>query len=139
MILLGACVICFKKMNNNIWGKIISLPESTKIGAYCDIGDPNIGENCKIQTGVSIPPGWVIGDRVFIGPGARFANDKKPDLNREKFEAWGGVVEDDVVIGMGALILPCIIKKGAIIGAGAVVTKDVQAGQTVVGNPARVV
>lgn len=122
----------------NIWGKIISLPESTKIGAYCDIGDPNIGDNCKIQCHVSIPPGWKIGNNVFIGPGARFANDRHPDIGK-RFKPEIGVVEDDVVIGMGALILPVYIGKGVIIGAGAVVTKDVEAGTTVVGNPARVV
>lgn len=123
----------------NIWGSIISLPESTKIGSYCDIGDPNIGENCKIQCHVSIPPGWKIGNNVFIGPGAHFANDKHPSATNP-WKVKGGVVEDDASIGMGALILPGVkIGKGAIVGAGAVVVKSVQAGQTVVGNPARVV
>lgn len=124
---------------NNIWGKIISLPESTKIGAYCDIGEPNIGHSCKIQCHVSIPPGWIIGNRVFIGPGARFANDKNPNLKKEDWKPLTGIVEDDVVIGMGVLILPgIIIGKGAIVGAGAVVTKDVAPGTTVVGNPAKI-
>lgn len=127
------------KNMKNIWGKIISLPESTKIGAFCDIGDPNIGENCKIQTHVSIPPGWVIGDNVFIGPGVRFANDRHPDLKNGDWQPEIGVVEDNAVIGMGALILPVRIGKGAIIGVGAVVTKDVPPNQTVVGNPARIV
>ena len=124
---------------NNIWGKIISLPESTKIGAYCDIGEPNIGQDCKIQCHVSIPPGWVIGNRVFIGPGARFANDRHPNIDKEDFKPETGIIENDVVIGMGALILPGIkIGQRAVIGAGAVVLKDVEPGQTVVGNPARV-
>lgn len=122
----------------NIWGKIISLPDSTKIGAYCDIGEPNIGHNCKIQCHVSIPPGWVIGNNVFIGPGARFANDRNPKIGTD-FKPEIGVIEDNVMIGMGALILPVHIGKGAIIGAGAVVTKDVLPGDKVVGNPARVV
>ena len=123
--------------NTNIWGKIISLPESTKVGAYCDIGNPNIGQDCKIQCHVSIPPGWKIGNRVFIGPGARFANDRYPNLSRKKFIPKGGTIADDVVIGMGALILPVTIGKGAVIGAGAVVTKNVPPYTTVVGNPAR--
>lgn len=122
---------------SNIWGKIISLPDSTKIGAFCDIGDPDIGEFSKIQCHVSIPPGWRIGNNVFIGPGARFANDRKPNL-QTKFTPMFGVVEDNVVIGMGALILAGIhIGSGAIIGVGAVVTHDVDPGVTVVGNPAR--
>ena len=125
-------------MKNNIWGKIISLPRSTKIGAYCDIGDPDIGEKCNIQCHVSIPPGWKIGDRVFIGPGARFANDKNPTAFLVPWEKQKGVVGDTAVIGMGALILPGVtIGRSAVVGAGAVVTKDVTPGVTVVGNPAK--
>lgn len=123
---------------NNIWGKIISLPDSVKIGAFCDIGEPNIGAGTNIQCHVSIPPGWIIGKRVFIGPGARFANDRHPKADNPDFKPFGGIIEDDVMIGMGALILPCRIGKGAVIGAGAVVTKDVEAGTTVVGNPAKI-
>ena len=125
---------------SNIWGRIISLPESTKIGAFCDIGEPNIGHYCKIQCHVSIPPGWVIGNRVFIGPGARFANDRNPKAGEGAWAREGGIIEDDVVIGMGALILPgIIIGKGALVGAGAVVTRNVEPGRTVAGNPARVI
>jgi len=120
----------------NIWGKIISLPKSTKVGAFVDIGDPNFGEDCKIQTFVSIPPGWRFGNKVFIGPGARFANDKHPNLGKD-FYPQSGCVGDEAVIGMGALIGPGInIGEKATIGMGAVVLKDVPAGETWVGNPA---
>lgn len=120
----------------NFWGDN-RIGEGTSIGAFCDIGGVVIGENCKIQTGVSIPPGWKLGNRVFVGPGARFANDKKPSLGAN-FEPLEGVVEDDVVIGMGALIGPGItLGKGCVVGMGAVVIKDVLPGQTVVGNPAK--
>lgn len=125
---------------SNIWGKIISLPDSTKIGEFCDIGEPNIGHSCKIQSHVSIPPGWIIGNNVFIGPGARFANDKHPRADNNNFKPMTGIVEDNAVIGMGALILAgVLIGRGAVVGAGAVVTKSVLPGVTVVGNPARVV
>lgn len=123
------------KHGSNIWGEIISLPLSTRIGAFCDIGNPDFGENCKIQCHVSIPPGWKIGNNVFIGPGARFANDRMPDINKQ-FIAEVGEVKDNAVIGMGALILPASIGEGAIIGAGSVLTKDVGAGETWYGNPA---
>lgn len=122
---------------SNIWGEIYSLPETTCIGAFCDIGYPNIGDWCKIQCHVSIPPGWRIGDNVFIGPGARFANDKHHSVKGADFCAKGGVVGDGASIGMGALILPVHIGENAIIGAGAVVIRDVPAGETWVGNPAR--
>lgn len=119
---------------SNIWGEGF-VPATSSVGAFCDIAVP-IGEDCKVQTGVSIPPGWKIGNRVFIGPGARFANDHKPSLN-DAFEPLRGVVEDDVVIGMGALILGGLtLGKGCFIGAGAVVTHNVPPGETWIGNPA---
>ncbi len=121
----------------NIWGTVISLPDTTSIGAFSDIGYPNIGEHCKIQCQVSIPPGWIIKDRVFIGPGVHFCNDKNPSAMGE-FEMERGCVESDASIGAGAIILPGVrIGMGAIIGAGAVVTRDVEPYTTVVGNPAR--
>lgn len=119
----------------NIWGDFCIGPD-TSIGAFCDISAP-IGAACKVQAHVSIPPGWVIGDRVFIGPGARFANDRKPDLSGQ-FEPLNGYVGDDAVIGMGALIGAGVrVGARAIIGMGAVVLQDVPEGETWVGNPAR--
>lgn len=118
----------------NLYGTA-SVPDGTTVGAFCDIGSP-LGFNSKVQTGVSIPPGWTLGDNVFYGPGCRFANDKHPNL-KEHFEPQGGIVEDDVVIGMGALIGPgVILGKGCFIGMGAVVIKDVPPYTTVIGNPA---
>ena len=119
----------------NLWGKP-RIGAGTTIGAFCDIGDVIIGRNCVIQCHVSIPPGWVIGDNVFIGPGARFANDKRPELGKT-FTPIRGSVGDGAVIGMGALIGAGVnIGKGVTIGMGAVVLKDIPAG-TWVGNPAR--
>lgn len=121
----------------NIWGDSV-IGDGTKVGAFCDIGGAYIGLDCKVQCHVSISPGTVIGDRVFIGPGARFANDRYPDLSTANFEPSGAIVEDDVVIGMGALIGPGVrIGKGAFIGMGAVVIRDVPDNTTVIGNPAR--
>lgn len=122
----------------NIWGDV-KIGDGTTIGAFVDIGNCTIGKNCVIQAHVSIPPDWVIGDEVFIGPGVRFANDKRPNINaRDAFVPNGGVVMDGAVIGMGALIGPgVIIGRNAIVGMGAVVIEDVPDGMTVVGNPAR--
>jgi acetyltransferase-like isoleucine patch superfamily enzyme len=121
----------------NIYGQN-SIGRDTTIGAFCDIGGAVIGDECKIQCHVSIPRGTVIGNRVFIGPGARFANDDRPNLKDADWKPLGAFVEDDAVIGMGALIGAGVrIGKGAFIGMGAVVTKDVPAGETWVGNPAR--
>jgi UDP-2-acetamido-3-amino-2,3-dideoxy-glucuronate N-acetyltransferase len=119
----------------NVWGDN-RISSSVKIAAFCDIGGVSIGDNTNIQCHVSIPPGWTIGKNVFIGPGARFANDKQHS-NKNEFVPNKGTVGDGACIGMGALILPVNIGEGAIIGAGAVVTKDVPSFQTWVGNPAR--
>lgn len=120
----------------NLWGTAIRLPDDVKIGAFCDIGNADIGERTKIQCHVSIPPGWTIGDEVFIGPGVRFANDKKPKIGRHWMPSRG-YVENGASIGMGALIGAGItIGKDAVIGMGAVVLKDVPAGEVWVGNPA---
>jgi len=103
--------------------------------AFAFIGNGvTIGDRCKIQANAFIPQGVVIGDDVFIGPSVTFTNDKRPPSLD-----WGQtVVRDSVSIGAGAVILPGIrIGVGARIGAGAVVTRDVPAGETVVGNPAR--
>ena len=92
-----------------------------------------IGDNVKIQAFTFIPDGVTIGNDVFIGPHVTFTNDKHPPSDQ-----WGKtVVEDGVVIGAGAVILPGItLHKNAVVGAGAVVTKDVAEGTTVIGNPA---
>jgi UDP-2-acetamido-3-amino-2,3-dideoxy-glucuronate N-acetyltransferase len=111
-------------------------PLSTSVGAFCDIGSL-LGENSKVQSHVSIPPGWTLGNNVFYGPGCRFANDDKPSLNKE-FVVTFGTVEEDVVIGMGALIGAGVtLGKGCLIGMGAVVTKDVEPYAVMVGNPAK--
>ena len=109
--------------------------EGTTTGEFVDIGGV-VGKDCKIQSMVSIPPGVIIGDRVFIGPGVVFTNDKHPNAGIE-WEQANTIVEDDVAIGANATILPVRIGKGAVIGAGSVLTHDVPAGQTWVGNPAK--
>lgn len=120
----------------NIWGRRKG-GKAAKFGAFCDIGDIEYGDNFTVECHVSIPPGWKFGNNVFIGPGARFANDKHPKSGGV-WKLQGGVVEDDVAIGMSAVIGPGVtIGRGATIGMGAVVTKSVPAGETWVGNPAR--
>ena len=101
------------------------------------IGDEVVmGENVNYQEFVFIPNGVTIGDNVFIGSHVCFTNDKYPP---SKGKHWAKItVEDDVVIGAAAVILPRVtLGKGCKVGAGAVVTRNVEAYTTVVGNPAR--
>lgn len=114
------------------FGKNCKIHSNVWIGSFVKVGD-----NCKIQAFAFIPQGVLIEDNVFIGPHVCFTNDKHPPSNGT---GWCQTfVESDVVIGAGAIILPGVrLCKGCVIGAGAVVTKTVPSGVTVVGNPARV-
>ena len=102
------------------------IGEGTTIGAFVEIGkNVKIGKNCKIQAFVFIPEGVTVGDNVFIGPHVCFTNCTYPEVDRkELFKAERTVVEDNVVIGAGSIILPrCDIGKGAFIGAGTLVSR----------------
>jgi len=105
-----------------------------------------IGKNCKISSHSFICEGVTIEDNVFIGHGVMFTNDKRPRaVNPDGImrgpEDWTlirTVVKSGASIGSNATILPgIVIGEYALIGAGAVVTKDVPAHSTVVGNPAQ--
>ncbi|MEK6879395.1 MAG: DapH/DapD/GlmU-related protein, partial [Nanoarchaeota archaeon] len=100
---------------SNLYGEW-QIGDGTTIGAFCEIGG-KIGKFCKIQAGVKIPPLTIIGDNVFIGANVVFTNDKYMDGNME-----GVVVEDNVKIGAGSLILAGVkIGKCSILGMGSVV------------------
>jgi UDP-2-acetamido-3-amino-2,3-dideoxy-glucuronate N-acetyltransferase len=117
------------------------------IGSYAYI-DTNvkIGNNCKIQNRALIYDPAIIHEGVFIGPGAILTNDKNPrsitnsgEVKKPKdWDRVGVEVFQGASIGSGALcVAPVRIGKWALVGAGAVVTKDVKDYALVVGNPAR--
>lgn len=130
--------------NTRIWQFSIVLKEA-QIGRDCNIcahtfieNDVIIGDNVTVKCGVQLWDGLRVGNNVFIGPNVTFCNDKHPKSGNHGFECLATIVEDDVSIGANATILPGVrLGKGCVIGAGAVVTKDVRSGITVVGNPAK--
>lgn len=129
-----------------VWAFAHVLP-GAKIGRDCNIcdqvfieNDVVVGDGVTIKSGVQLWDGLRIGDRVFIGPNATFTNDRFPRSKQYPDEFLQSVVEDDASIGANATILPGVrIGRGAMVGAGAVVTRNVPANATVVGNPAKII
>jgi len=127
-----------------IWPFAHVLPGAV-IGADCNIcesvfveNDVIIGDRVTIKNGVQIWDGITIEDDVFVGPNATFTNDRYPKSKNKDFRLERTYISKGVSIGANSTILPGIrIGEGVIIGAGSVVTKDVQANCVVIGNPAR--
>ena len=131
-------MICHHPQLVNAYGCF--LADNVKVGAFVEIGPRVvIGENTNISSFCFIPEGVTIQKNCFIGPRVTFLNDKyAPTYGKWREDEKDTVVEEGVSIGGGAVILPgVVLGKGCRIGAGAVVTRDVPPGMTVVGNPAR--
>jgi UDP-2-acetamido-3-amino-2,3-dideoxy-glucuronate N-acetyltransferase len=142
---LGSGVMIFHRDLVNLYG--CDVGDDTKIGAFVEIQKgAHIGARCKISSHTFVCEGVTIEDEVFIGHGVMFINDRHPRATadgRLQTEADWQVVPTRICrgasVGSGAVIM-CGVTVGekALIGAGAVVTKDVAAGATVAGVPARV-
>ena len=127
--------------------ELAQLGENTSVGSFVYIdAEVRIGKNCKIQSGALIYHPADSGDGVFIGPGAIFTNDHNPRAinyggetkGPNDWEKVGVNVLEGASIGAGAIcVAPITIGKWSLVGAGAVVTKDVPDFALVVGNPAR--
>jgi UDP-2-acetamido-3-amino-2,3-dideoxy-glucuronate N-acetyltransferase len=128
-----------------VWAFAHILPGAV-IGEDCNIcdgvfieNDVRIGNRVTIKCGVQVWDGITIEDDVFIGPNATFTNDPFPRSKQvpEKFSKT--LIRKGASIGANATILPgIVIGPNVMVGAGAVVTKDVSASAVVVGNPARI-
>ena len=112
-----------------------SIGKGTKIDAFVYIEEGVvIGNNCKIRAFSFLPTGTEIGNQVFVGPRVTFTNDKYPSVGNE-LRLEKTVVEDNVSIGAGVIVLPGVtIGKGSLIGAGSIVTKDVPINSKVIGR-----
>lgn len=129
----------------NLYG--CRIGSRSRIGTFVEIQrGAEIGAACKIQSHSFICDGVRIEDEVFVGHGVTFVNDKLPRATdgagalqtEADWELLVTIVERGASIGSGATILGGVrIGREATIGAGAVVTRDVEPGETVVGNPAR--
>jgi acetyltransferase-like isoleucine patch superfamily enzyme/dTDP-4-dehydrorhamnose 3,5-epimerase-like enzyme len=112
-------------------------------GNICDHvfieNDVHIGDRVTVKSGVQLWDGVRLADDVFVGPNVTFTNDHFPRSKRYPLTFLETVVEVGASIGGGAVILPGVrIGRNALVGAGAVVTKNVPPNAVVVGNPARI-
>jgi len=100
----------------------------------------NIGNRVRIHSNIYIPQYTVIEDDVFIAPAATFANDLHPGCPFSAECMKGPVLKKGCQVGVNVTILPFVtVGEKAVIGAGAVVVRDVPPGTVVVGNPGRVI
>jgi len=145
-VVLGERVAIFHPDLVNLYG--CHVGNDTRIGSFVEIQkNAHVGSRCKISSHTFICEGVTIEDEVFVGHGVMFINDPHPratSAGELQTEADWVVVPTRVCrgasIGSGATILCGItIGEKAMVGAGAVVTRDVAPGETVVGVPARVV
>ena len=132
-------------VGTRIWQFCVVFAKA-KIGKNCNIcaqvlieNDVIIGDNVTIKSGVQLWDGIRIEDNVFIGPNVTFTNDLFPRSKIYPNHFLQTIIKAGASIGANATILPGItIGEKAMVGAGSLVTKDVLAGQVVLGNPAKV-
>lgn len=119
------------------------IRENTAIGNHVVIGtntvidgNATIADFVKIESNCYICTHVTIGSRVFFGPNVTLLNDKYPLKMRDDYNPTGPVIEDDVTLGGGVVVLPGVrVGAGSFVAAGAVVTKDVPPKSFVKGVP----
>jgi len=131
----------------NLYG--CEIGDETSIGTFVEIQKgAKIGARCKIQSHSFVCEGVTIEDEVFVGHNVNFLNDRYPmattsggRVKRDRdWQLERTLVKRRAAIGTGAIILPGItVGEEAVVGAGAIVTKDVADRTVVAGNPARVI
>jgi UDP-2-acetamido-3-amino-2,3-dideoxy-glucuronate N-acetyltransferase len=130
--------------NTKIW-HFSHICKGAKIGKNCVIGqnvfiggDAVIGDNCKVQNNVSIYNGIIAEDYVFFGPSCVLTNDYFPQCDKHEWNCKKTILKKGVSLCANSTIVCGVtINKHALIGAGAVVTKDVEEYSVMVGNPAK--
>ncbi|WP_265421190.1 acyltransferase [Aeromonas salmonicida] len=132
--------------DTRVWQFSVILKQA-KIGSDCNIcahtlieNDVIIGSRVTVKSGVYLWDGITVEDDVFIGPCAAFTNDKHPRSKVYPDCFLRTVLQKGCSIGANATILPGItLGEYCMVGAGAVVTKDVPPYAVVIGNPAKIV
>lgn len=132
--------------DTHVWQYSVVL-KGAKIGNHCNINchvfienDVVIGNHVTVKSGVQLWDGLRISDHVFIGPNVTFANDQRPRSKQYPETFQKTYVLENASLGAGCIVLGGItIGKFSMVGAGAVVTKDVPHRGLVIGNPGKIV
>ncbi|HOX35647.1 MAG TPA: acyltransferase [Methanoregulaceae archaeon] len=141
----GAILYCDVTIGDRFQcGHNVVIREQTKIGNRVAIGTASIlegqitiGDDVSLQSMVYIPTGTTIGNRVFIGPNTVLTNDRYPPTRIGGLQ--GPVIGDGAALGANVTVVPGVrIGEGALVAAGAVVTRDVPARTLAIGAPARI-
>jgi UDP-2-acetamido-3-amino-2,3-dideoxy-glucuronate N-acetyltransferase len=124
----------------NLYG--CKIGSGTQIGSYCEVRKgASVGAGCRLQSRVVVGEDCVVEDHVFIGPGVFLMNDASPSAKKAILGTWKlepVVIRAHSVIGGGVLLMPGVtIGTRALVGAGSLVTRNVDDYAVVQGNPAR--
>jgi acetyltransferase-like isoleucine patch superfamily enzyme len=141
----GTIIYCDVSIGDNFQsGHNVMIREKTSIGNRVGIGTSVviegttiIGDDVSLQSMVYIPTNTVIGNKVFIGPNTVLTNDRYPPTGIGGLK--GPQIRDGAAIGANATLLPGVcIGEGALVAAGAIVTRDVPAHMLAIGAPAKI-
>lgn len=132
--------------DTNVWQYSVVL-KGAKIGSNCNINchvfienDVVIGNHVTVKSGVQLWDGLRVNDHVFIGPNVTFTNDDRPRSKQFPEEFQKTHLHEYASLGAGCIVLGGIkVGKFSMIGAGAIVTKDVPERGLIIGNPGRIV
>lgn len=141
----GLCESTKVGARTRIWAFAHVLP-GAQLGTECNIcdhvfieNDVTVGDRVTVKCGVQLWDGLDLEDDVFVGPNVTFTNDRFPRSKQYPEKFLRTRVRKGASIGANATILPGLtVGPRAMVGAGAVVTKDVPANAIVKGNPARI-
>jgi acetyltransferase-like isoleucine patch superfamily enzyme len=141
----GTVIYCDVSIGDNFQsGHNVMIREKTSIGNRVGIGTSVviegttiIGDDVSLQSMVYIPTNTVIGNKVFIGPNTVLTNDLYPPTGIGGLR--GPQIRDGAAIGANATLLPGVcVGEGALVAAGAIVTRDVPAHMLAIGAPAKI-
>lgn len=141
----GICETSQIGARTRVWAFAHILP-GARIGEDCNIcdgvfveNDVEVGDRVTVKPGVQLYDGVRLEDDVFVGPNATFTNDRFPRSRQWLAEHPRTMIRQGASIGANATVLPGLeVGRGAMVGAGAVVTRSVPPHAIVVGNPARI-